>query len=458
MKKAIIYARVSTKEQEKEGYSIPAQIKFLNDYAEKNELYVIREFVDTETAKKAGRSGFNEMISYLKKHKDVRTILVEKTDRLYRNFKDYVLIDESEYDIHLVKEGTILNEKSRSHEKFIHGIKVLMAKNYIDNLKEETKKGLREKAAQGYYPGKAPLGYKNITDKTGKKIIVINEEKAFYVRRAFELYATGNYSLKRLNDKLNEEGYVNHLGKKSPKSFMGKMLANVFYTGVFEYEGKRYDNAKHKALIDPDLFYLVQSKMKDPRKEKTHQEEFSYTNLIQCSKCGCMLTAELKKGRHGRGRYIYYHCTGNKGGDCKKDYIRQEDLDIGLGNTLQLICLEQELINKVIVALKEVYQKKIAYTDESEESIHKQIKVLKQRIEQSYIDKLDGKISEEFWQQKNNAWQSEKDKLFNKLKIYNEIDKNYLENSNRILNFCKNAHSLFLKADAKEKRQIVNLV
>ena len=56
----------------------------------------------------------------------------------------------------------MLSPESRSSEKFIHGIKVLMAKNYIDNLSEETKKGMLEKVEQGIYPSFAPLGYINI--------------------------------------------------------------------------------------------------------------------------------------------------------------------------------------------------------------------------------------------------------------------------------------------------------
>jgi len=82
MTKAVIYARVSSREQEKEGYSIPAQLKLLNDYAEKRSLKIAKEFTDNETAKKEGRTNFTEMLAYLKKNKDIRIILVEKTDRL----------------------------------------------------------------------------------------------------------------------------------------------------------------------------------------------------------------------------------------------------------------------------------------------------------------------------------------------------------------------------------------
>ena len=164
MKLAVAYARVSSKKQEDEGYSIPAQIKLLNSYAEKNNIELVKIFTESETAKRAGRKAFNEMLLFIKE-KNINTILVEKTDRLYRNFKDYVTLDDYELEVHLVKEGTILSKNSKSHDKFIHGIKVLMAKNYIDNLSEEVRKGLREKVNQGYYPQKAPVGYLNVKNE-----------------------------------------------------------------------------------------------------------------------------------------------------------------------------------------------------------------------------------------------------------------------------------------------------
>jgi site-specific DNA recombinase len=158
----VIYARVSSRDQEREGFSIPAQLELLRSYAGANGFVTAREFVDVETAKAAGRAGFGEMIAFLKTNSSCRTILVEKTDRLYRNFKDYVTIDELAVDIHLVKENVVLSPNSRSSEKFMHGVKVLMAKNYIDNLSEEVKKGLRQKALEGMWPTFAPLGYKNV--------------------------------------------------------------------------------------------------------------------------------------------------------------------------------------------------------------------------------------------------------------------------------------------------------
>src|SRR6516165_2491000 len=92
---AVLYARVSSKDQEKEGFSIPAQEKLLRSYAPSNHLTIVQEFVDVETAKGAGRTAFGEMLSYLRQHRETcRVLLVEKTDRLYRNIKDWVTLDE----------------------------------------------------------------------------------------------------------------------------------------------------------------------------------------------------------------------------------------------------------------------------------------------------------------------------------------------------------------------------
>jgi hypothetical protein len=112
---------------------------------------VTQEYVDVETAKQAGRTAFSEMVAYLKAHPSIRVMLVEKTDRLYRNLKDWVTVDELDVEMHFPKEGVVLSRESRSSEKFMHGIKVLMAKNYIDNLSEE-------KSPQGH-AGKGRTGH-----------------------------------------------------------------------------------------------------------------------------------------------------------------------------------------------------------------------------------------------------------------------------------------------------------
>jgi site-specific DNA recombinase len=91
--------------------------------------------------------------------------------------------------IHLVKEGVVLSQDSKSSEKFFHGIKVLMAKNYIDNLSEEARKGQQEKAEQDIWPTKAPLGYLNVLGADGKRIIAPDPAVASIITKMFEWYA-----------------------------------------------------------------------------------------------------------------------------------------------------------------------------------------------------------------------------------------------------------------------------
>ncbi len=451
--KAVLYARVSSKDQEKEGFSIPAQIKLLNDYAKNKSINVIKEFIDVETAKKAGRTNFNEMLSFLKKNKDIKIILVEKTDRLYRNFKDYVILEDIDLEIHLVKEGSVLSKDAKSHEKLMHGFKVLIAKNYIDNLSEECKKGMNEKAEQGYYPSRAPMGYINTIGRDGKKFIKVDETKAPFIKRLFELFATGNYSLDTVRSKLSEEGFVYGSGK-SPfyKSTVWKILNNEFYTGIFTWQGKTYEKAKHAPIISKELFYKVQRALNDPTKPKSKKREFAYTNLIKCGVCGCYLTAEIKKEK-----YIYYHCTGNKG-NCKQPYIRQEEIEDAFADLFKSIQLTDEQIKEILLCLKDIHSKKIEYHNNSIENIEKQIHLLQKRIDSIYIDKIDGKISEEYWQEKHSQWKSEKDELLIRLNVYNKADNEYFLNINLILELAKNAYRLYLRQPAEEKRKLIKLM
>lgn len=111
---AVLYARVSSKEQEKEGCSIPAQQKLLREYALKQEWTIAAEFVDIETANATGRAGFTEMLAFLRLPASAsQIVLVEKTDRLYRNLKDWVTLDELDPEVHFVKEGVVLSRDSR---------------------------------------------------------------------------------------------------------------------------------------------------------------------------------------------------------------------------------------------------------------------------------------------------------------------------------------------------------
>ena len=305
---AVLYARVSSKEQEL-GYSIAAQQELLRSYATQLGLTVVMEFVDVESAKTTGRQAFLAMVVYLQQHSACRVVLAEKTDRLYRNLKDYVTMDDLDVEIHLVKESEILSRSSRSSQKFMHGIRVLMAKNYIDNLSEEVRKGLHTKAAQKMWPSFAPLGYQNVVSATGKRIIVPDPILGPIVTRLFEWFASGQYSLKSLAHKAYQEGFRFRKSRnKVPVTTLHKILRKRIYTGDFDYAGVTYSGS-HEPLVTREVWERAQNIL-DGRHTWAGKamHNFLFSGMVHCGHCGCSLVGELKKGR-----YVYYHCTGYRG-------------------------------------------------------------------------------------------------------------------------------------------------
>ncbi|MBK8204979.1 MAG: recombinase family protein [Bdellovibrionales bacterium] len=302
-KDCVLYARVSSKEQEREGYSIDAQVRLLREYAQKSSLRIIEEYIDVESAKTSSRQNFSKMLEFFKldaKLKDeshrCRILLVEKTDRLYRNIKDWTTMDDYDLQIHLVKEGEVLGKESKSQSKFMHGIRVLMAKNYIDNLSEEVLKGMIEKARKGIYPGKAPLGYVNV-ECGDTKLIQVDPYYGPIIRRLFERYSTGNFSLKEITNFIEEEGLVyKKSGAKVHKSVIYTTLTNPIYYGEFLFRGEQYKGS-HEPLISRDLFDQVQSvlKIRGKNKTKIQKHNWAFQGLIRCGHCDSALTAEIKR-------------------------------------------------------------------------------------------------------------------------------------------------------------------
>lgn len=454
MERAVIYARVSSKDQETEGFSIPAQLKFLHEYALKKHYVIVKEFTDAETAKKSGRTQFNEMISFIEKN-GISHLLVEKTDRLLRNMSDYVLIkrliSSSNVSVHLCKENAILGNQARSDEKLIFGIKAVMAENYIDNLSDEVKKGMSEKAAQGVYPSWAPYGYINAREN-GKKIIKINSDEAPFVKKMFELYATGAYSLLSLKKKMLNDGMIYRGGKTLHKSKIELILKNEFYTGIFYWNGKKYENASHDAIINKELFHQVQNVLVKPNKSKSRKDLFPYTNLIKCGICGCSISAQIQKDR-----YIYYHCSSYKG-NCNQPYVRQEDIEAEFSQLLSNIQINADAQQLILNGLRESLKDKIAYHRHNTQLIERQIKILQNRVDQAYLDKLDGKISEEFWLTQSKKWLHEKEILSLELLNYQKADTSYLESSALIFELIKKAPGLLNHAKITQKRSLISLL
>ncbi len=451
---AIIYARVSSKDQEKEGYSIPAQLELLRSYAQSNGFQVIQEFTDVETAKAAGRNNFGQMLRLLEKNQNCRTLLVEKTDRLYRNLKDWVTIDDLGLQVHFVKENMILAPDSRSSEKFMHGIKVLMAKNYVDNLSEETRKGMIEKARQGMWPSYAPLGYRNVASPDGKRNIEPDPDLAPHIKRMFEWYATSLYSLKQIAQAARAEGFVYRKSRSAvPISTVHKILRNRIYSGDFNFDGVTY-RGSYEPLITRELWKQVQSVL-DGRQNKrsgTAKERFAFSGLITCGHCGCAMVAELKKGK-----YVYYHCTGYKG-KCPNSYTREHVLEDKFTELLRGLVFTNDTLEWVRTALRDSHRDEREFRCDAITKLQREQKRLQERLEAMYEDKLDGRISGAYFDVKAAEIRATQEKLQRDLAAFQTANQNYIEDGTQLLELAQNAHLLFQQQPATEKRKLLNYV
>jgi site-specific DNA recombinase len=451
---AVIYARVSSKDQEREGFSIPAQRELLSKYGIVNGFTVIQEFIDVETAKQAGRDGFEQMIALFKKNKSCRTLLVEKTDRLYRNKKDDVTLDELGLTIHFVKENVVLSPDSRSNEKFMHGIKVLMAKNYIDNLSEETRKGMLEKARQGIWPSYAPLGYKNILGPDGKRIIAPDPNLAPIIRLMYERYATGKYALKDITRFAQADGMAyRKSGKHVPNSTIHKILRNRIYGGDFDFDGTTYKGT-HEPIVSRELWEQVQLILSGRGTKKTRivKDRLAFSGFITCGHCGCAMVGEIKKGR-----YVYYHCTGYKG-KCPEPYTREEVLEKRFTELLKGISFSQDVLNWVTQALRESHGDERKCHEEAIARLQREYRRIQDRIDAMYMDKLDGRIDNDFFDRKAAEFRSGQCSVMRDIEKHQNANQSYVEGGIRLLDLARRAHVLFENQPPVEKRKLLDFV
>jgi site-specific DNA recombinase len=440
---AVIYARVSSKDQEREGYSIPAQLKFLREYAHAHGFEVLKEFIDVETAKMSGRKQFGEMLRFFNQNPKCHVLIVEKTDRLYRNFRDYVTLEDLGIEIHLPKEGQVISKDSKSQAKLIHGIHVVMARNYIENLREEVRKGMREKAEQGIYPSRPPLGYRN---NVLEHSIEVDPEKAPIAQRMFELYGSGQHSLSTLRKTLKVE-----FGRDFAKGYLEKLLKNPFYKGQFIWEGKLYSGT-HEHLVSAEAFDCVEAVFRRRNWTKHRKYDFAFRGLLMCAYDNCAVTAEMKKGK-----YTYYRCTGFRG-KCDLPYFREEELADRLGGILKDIHIPDKVLGQLETSLLSDKSSQERAQSQQRERLQQRLASVRSRLDKAYVDKLDGKISEEFWSRKSAEWQTEEHQVQVAIEGLRRIGPDCILDGVRILELANKAYFLYLKQTLAEKAKLLRMV
>ncbi|MCK6502467.1 recombinase family protein [Myxococcota bacterium] len=447
---AVLYSRVSSKDQEREGYSIPAQQALLQQYARDRGFRILEEFVDVETAKRAGRTSFGEMLAFLRKRKTCKVILVEKTDRLYRNLKDWVTLDAMELEIHLVKEGVVLSEGSRSTDKFMHGIRVLMAKNYIDNLSEEVKKGMRQKAEEGHWPNPAPLGYLNRREG-GKSLIVPDAVRAPLVRQLFEQYDGGNKSIADLAEWSGRVGLTGKQGGSLTPSTVHWILRNPVYAGKFIWDGAIYES-KDPTLVSWDLFERVQERLDGHPYTRASDHDMPFTGLVTCGRCGSAITVEVKK----QGRYVYYRCAKA----CMKGekYVSQARLVELFGEHLRRLHMPDAWMALAVHALRQSRQDIRADIEARVAAARARYDRAGRLIDKAYEDKLEGRVEDEFFFRKRSEWEADRAAALHELERMSSVDRADVDLGVAVLELGKQAYDRYIRLEPAQQRALLDLV
>ena len=258
--KAIILARVSTKEQE-EGHSIAAQRQRLLDHCARKGLEVVKTFEIVESSTKGERKEFMAMLDFAKSQGETIAIVADAVDRFQRSFKESVLIDDlikkGLVELHFHREGMVICRNASSSDILRWDFSVVGAKAYTMNLSENVRRSLEFKRRNGEWGGKAPLGYLNIRDANNKSMLVPDPERAPLVRMLFEDYAKGTDSISGdLVEKARKWGLRNKSRKGGllSASQIQHILNNPFYFGVMRVKGDlqphRYEPIISQALFD----------------------------------------------------------------------------------------------------------------------------------------------------------------------------------------------------------------
>jgi len=243
--KYISYCRKSSEDESHQAQSIETQRRILKEFSENNKLEIVKTFIETKSAKDDGnRAEFEKMLECFK-NGEADGLLVCHIDRISRNLIEAGIINKF-FDLGIIKEirtpSKIYNTIS---DFFMMGIELVSASNYSRALSQRVKEGIETKLRKGEYTMPAPLGYKN-----NHVNIVPNISTMGYVQKAFQLYSTGQYSIRQITEILYSEGFRTSRGnKKVYKAVVHRILTNPIYYGLIIQKGKEYRGSFEPLII-----------------------------------------------------------------------------------------------------------------------------------------------------------------------------------------------------------------
>ena len=403
--RAIIYLRVSTKEQaetggEAEGYSIPAQRDACRRKAEQLGAVVVEEFADRgESARSSDRPELQRMLTYVGQH-PVSYAIVHKVDRLARN-----RVDDVEINLALHKAGVTLVSCTENIDEtpsgmLLHGIMSSIAEFYSRNLASEVIKGSVQKAKTGGTIGKAPTGYLNVRRmENGQEMrtVEIDPARGPLMRWAFEEYATGRWTLRDLLAEVTKRGLDTTTGPHTPSkplvlSHFHTLLRHPYYKGIVRYRGVEYPG-RHQPLVSAKTWQRVQELLdqKGTSGEKQRIHHHYLKGTVFCGRCGSRLIVSHNRGQNGT-IYPYFICIGRqqRRTDCTQKAVLIPDVELLVEDHYATIQPGPKLLDQLRVFLTEELDAQRHLADEERRMQQGRIATLKDErhklLEAHYAD------------------------------------------------------------------------
>ncbi len=437
---------MSTARQGERGVSLPEQKSAIERHASRNNLQITRWFEERETAAKKGRPIWNAMLKELRKG-TANGVVIHKIDRSARNLKDWAdlgeLIDQG-IEVHFANESLDLHSRGG---RLSADIQAVVAADYIRNLREEAKKGIYGRLKQGFYPLRAPVGY---LDQGSGKAKMIDPAKGPLVKKAFELYGTGQWSIPTLMDELYRLGLRNHAGGKVTRNGLHTILRNPFYTGVMRImaNGETY-LGNHESLISKLLFDRVQDILHGRVGTRINIHDFLFRRFVKCARCGYSLIGERQKG------ITYYRCHAMS---CPRTSIREESIVASVHDALKALEFsprEKAYLAQRIAELKAHWVKDREAQLQALKIRTQQVIERLSRLTDAYLDQA---LEKEMFEERKAALVYERRTLEDQMKDYEANRRSVPDELQKFIELAGDAYFLYRMADTAKKRRLLRVV
>ncbi len=460
-KKAVIWTRVSSREQE-EGYSLDAQKDRSTTYCRAKGLEILAVFEIVESSTRGTREQFYEMINFVKRQKSCIALVCDKVDRLQRSFREVPVLEElrksRKIELHFVTEGQMLNAKSNSSQIMSYQCFVMMAESYTNNISDNVCRSLEEMRKKGKWAHHAPVGYKNVRDANGNSDIVLDEDNHFIITRLFKEFSIGTYNLEQITRKAADFGLKMKTSKKLHKQTIRGILSNRFYVGEM-YSGGQYYPHCYPRLTDSYTFERCQEILEGKANHKVQKHEYVFKGLVRCKNCGGVVSTDInvhsaKKKGGEKIVYKYLFCP-----QCGGYRTREENGVEKVKEALKTLKnMPKSVVEKLVACLDEEIYKDHKMEIEAKKALDRQIAGFAEK-ESRLIDLFTGgSITQDLYTKKLTEYRQDKKKLEERLTDYSHLTKQGLITLKYLAGLFLMSDQIWNFLNFEKKQQVLKLL